>query len=201
MSENHTPLSEPVPEGKTGKDGEKQGFAFDLYTWLQALTFALIVIMIIFTFFGRIIGVDGSSMVPTLTHGDMLLLQCAGYTPATGDIVVLHKDFSVTNEPIVKRVIATGGQHVHIDYDAGAVFVDGEALSEPYLGEPMLQPGSSTMQNTDWDVPEGSIFVMGDNRNHSADSREESLGTIDARYVLGGARLVLFPFSHFGTIH
>ena len=201
MSEKNAPLSDPARKKNPEQNGEKQGLALDLYTWLQALTFALIVIMIVFTFFGRIIGVDGSSMVPTLTHKDMLLLQCIGYEPTPGDVVVLHKNFSVTNEPIVKRVIAAGGQHVHIDYDASTVYVDGEALSEPYLGEPMLRPGSSTMQNTDWDVPEGSIFVMGDNRNHSADSREDSLGTVDVRYVLGGARLVLFPFSHFGTIH
>lgn len=201
MPEKNAPLPNAVPKEEPKPDGEKQGLAFDLYTWLQALSFALIVIMIVFTFFGRIIGVDGSSMVPTLTHKDMLLLQCIGYEPTQGDVVVLHKDFSVTKEPIVKRVIATSGQHVHIDYDVSTVYVDGEALSEPYLGEPMLQPGSSTMQKTDWDVPEGSIFVMGDNRNHSADSREDSLGTIDARYVLGGAKLVLFPFSHFGAIH
>ena len=198
---------EPIPQPETAgaapaaEEKEKEGFASDLFAWLQALTFALLILMVIFTFFGRIIGVDGSSMLPTLTNGDLLFLQCAGYEPEQGDVVVLHKAFSATGEPIVKRVIATGGQSVHIDYSTSTVYVDGEALEEPYLGEPMLQPGSASMQETDWDIPEGSVFVMGDNRNNSADSRESSLGPVDNDYVLGKALVVLFPFSHFGSIH
>lgn len=198
---------EPIPQPETAgaapatEEKEKEGFASDLFAWLQALTFALLILMVIFTFFGRIIGVDGSSMLPTLTNGDLLFLQCAGYEPEQGDVVVLHKAFSATGEPIVKRVIATGGQSVHIDYGTSTVYVDGEALDEPYLGEPMLQPGSASMQETDWDIPEGSVFVMGDNRNYSADSRESSLGPVDNDYVLGKALVVLFPFSHFGSIH
>ena len=198
---------EPIPQPETAgaapatEEKEKEGFASDLFAWLQALTFALLILMVIFTFFGRIIGVDGSSMLPTLTNGDLLFLQCAGYEPEQGDVVVLHKAFSATGEPIVKRVIATGGQSVHIDYGTSTVYVDGEALDEPYLGEPMLQPGSASMQETDWDIPEGSVFVMGDNRNNSADSRESSLGPVDNDYVLGKALVVLFPFSHFGSIH
>ena len=205
MSEPNEPVLRPEtagapPEAPDQKKREETGLAGDLFTWLQALTFALVIIMIAFTFFGRIIGVDGHSMEPTLQHRDMLLLQCAGYTPRQGDVVVLHKSFSATGEPIVKRVIATGGQSVHIDYGSSTVYVDGQPLDEPYLGEAMLQPGSSTMQGTDWEIPDGSVFVMGDNRNNSSDSREESLGPVDNRYVLGRALVVLFPFSHFGSI-
>ncbi len=201
MPNEKEPIPRPETAGAVPAPEEKEGFAGDLYAWLQALTFALLLLMIIFTFFGRIIGVDGSSMLPTLTNGDLLFLQCAGYEPEQGDVVVLHKSFAATSEPIVKRVVATGGQTVHIDYGTGTVYVDGEALDEPYLGEPMLQPGSPNMQQTDWDVPEDSVFVMGDNRNHSADSREDSLGPVDSDYVLGKALVVLFPFSHFGSIH
>ena len=204
MSEQNESVLRPEPAGSPPSPEEKDpeaGFAGDLFTWLQALTFALVLIMVVVTFFGRIIGVDGSSMLPTLSDRDMLLLQCVGYEPRQGDVVVLRKSFVATSEPIVKRVIATGGQSVHIDYGTGTVYVDGEALDEPYLGEPMEAPMSSSMQNTDWDVPEGSVFVMGDNRNHSSDSREESLGTVDNRYVLGRALVVLFPFSHIGAIH
>ncbi len=201
MSEQNEPVLRPDPAGAAPSGSEKAGFAGDLFTWLQALTFALVIIMVVFTFLGRIIGVDGSSMLPTLTNGDMLFLQCIGYEPKQGDVVVLRKSFATTSEPIVKRVVATGGQSVHIDYGTGTVYVDGEALDEPYLGEPMELPLSYTMQNTDWDVPEGSVFVMGDNRNHSSDSREESLGPVDTRYVLGRALVVLFPFSHIGAIH
>ena len=204
MSEPNEPILRPDSAGSSAGEPKKEdtaGWAGDLFTWLQALTFALVIIMIVFTFFARIIGVDGHSMEPTLQDRDMLLLQCAGYEPRQGDVVVLHKSFSTTGEPIVKRVIAVGGQSVHIDYDTSTVYVDGEPVDDSYLGEPMVQPGSSTMQGTDWDIPEGSVFVVGDNRHYSSDSREESLGPVENQYVLGRALVVLFPFSHFGSIH
>ena len=170
----------------------------DLYFWLQALVMVLVALILIFTFVGRIIGVVGSSMYPTLHDGDLLLLQSIGYTPKQGDVVVLTKEFDAADGPIVKRVIATGGQHVVIDYDAGTVTVDGEVLDEPYINEFMVDPGMDSIH--DVVVPEGSIFVMGDNRNHSSDSRNVTLGTVDERYVLGRALWVLLPFQNFGAI-
>ena len=99
----------------------------DLYYWTQALVMVLILLILICTLVGRVIGVVGSSMVPTLHDGDMLLLQSLGYTPKQGDVVVLRKPgFPAPpheTAPIVKRVIAVGGQHVRVDYDAGAVYV------------------------------------------------------------------------------
>ena len=178
----------------SGRDALK----VDLYFWLQALVMVLVALILIFTFIGRIIGVDGSSMYPTLHHGDMLLLQSIGYTPKQGDVVVLTKEFDAADGPIVKRVIATGGQHVEIDYAAGTVTVDGVVLDEPYINEPMDPPLGESL--TDVVVPEGSIFVMGDNRNHSSDSRDVTLGTVDERYVLGRAIWVLLPFQDFGPI-
>ncbi len=177
-----------------GKDALK----VDLYFWLQALVMVLVALILIFTFVGRIIGVVGSSMYPTLHDGDLLLLQSIGYTPKQGDVVVLTKEFDAADGPIVKRVIATGGQHVVIDYDAGTVTVDGEVLEEPYINEFMVDPGMDSIH--DVVVPEGSIFVMGDNRNHSSDSRNVTLGTVDERYVLGRALWVLLPFQNFGAI-
>lgn len=170
----------------------------DLYFWLQALVMVLAVMILIFTFVGRIIVVDGISMEPTLYHGDLLLLQSVGYTPKQGDVVVLTKEFEDADGPIVKRVIATGGQHVVIDYDAGTVTVDGQVLDEPYIKEVMMQPPEESI--TDILVPEGSIFVMGDNRNHSSDSRNMTLGAVDERYVLGQALWVFFHFQDFGAI-
>ena len=170
----------------------------DLYFWLQALVMALVTLILLFTFVGRIIGVDGSSMYPTLHDRDMLLLQSVGYTPRQGDVMVLTKAFRDVDGPIVKRVIAVGGQTVDIDYAAGTVSVDGEVLDEPYINEAMLPP--SYANQTHIEVPEGSIFVMGDNRNHSSDSRDVALGVIDERYVLGRAVCVLLPFQHFGLI-
>ena len=185
------------PEKKdelSGGDSLKQ----DLYFWLQALVAALVLLIMLFTFVGRIIGVSGDSMYPTLHNGDMLILQSIGYEPKQGDVVVLTKEFDVSDGPIVKRVIATGGQHVVIDYDAGTVSVDGQVLDEPYINEVMVEPPRESI--TDVVVPEGSIFVMGDNRNASSDSRDVTLGTVDERYVLGRALWVLLPFRNFGAI-
>lgn len=207
MSEPNNPQEERQTEALTPDNTEDQpkkekpGFAADCYSWLQALTFALVILIVVFTFFGRIIGVDGSSMFPTLEDGDMLLLQCVGYEPQQGDIVVLHKDFADIHNPIVKRVIAVGGQTVEIDYGTGTVYVDGQALEEPYLGERMRVPDSPYEQGTYWEVPEGSIFVMGDNRNASADSRHSDLGVVDERYVLGKVLCVVLPFPHIGAVN
>ena len=199
---------ELIPLAKSKKTDEKEkeelssedSFKMDLFFWLQALVAALITLILLFTFVGRIIGVDGDSMYPTLHNGDLLLLQSVGYEPKQGDVVVLTKEFDASEGPIVKRVIATGGQHVVIDYDAGTVTVDGQVLDEPYINpeEVMRQPGGETL--TDVVVPEGSIFVMGDNRNHSSDSRDVTLGTVDERYVLGRALWVILPFQNFGAI-
>lgn len=194
---NSAPLASEEPSQK-----KKEPFSLggELYTWLQALSFALVLLVVIFTFFGRIIGVDGESMVPTLQDRDMLLLQCVGYEPAQGDVVVLHKDFATVTDPIVKRVIAVGGQTVDVDYSRGEVLVDGEAIDQSYLGEPMVDTGNPYMMKTHWEVPEGSVFVMGDNRNNSSDSRDERLGVVDNRYVLGKVMRIIFPLSHIGGV-
>lgn len=193
MSEEQKRLPEGREENLSGGDA----FKVDLYFWLQALVMALVSLILLFTFVGRVIGVQGSSMVPTLHDKDMLLLQSIGYEPKPGDIVVLTKE-SFMPQPIVKRVIAVGGQTVDIDYAAGTVAVDGVALEEDYINEAMyeLPPDYATHV----EVPEGSIFVMGDNRNKSSDSRDPRLGTVDVRYVLGRARFVMLPFQDFGVI-
>ena len=182
------------------QEEEDSGFARALYDWLQALAVALVCIILIFVFVGRFIYVDGDSMNPTLWDKDMMVVQTLGYTPAQGDVVVLTKYFANVRGPIVKRVIAVGGQTVDIDYDAGTVTVDGVKLSEPYIKEPMQQPFDSRMGNEHVVVPEGSVFVMGDNRNNSSDSRFLELGTVDERYVIGRAFFVALPFGHFVMI-
>lgn len=178
---------------------ESVSFKMDLYFWTQALITALVSLILLFSLVGRVIGVKGSSMVPTLHNNDLLLLRSIGYTPKQGDVVVLRKQSFLT-EPIVKRVIAVGGQHVTVDYGDGAVYVDGVALEEPYINEAMTYSLSPSMNVLDVTVPEGSIYVLGDNRNHSSDSRHELLGTVDTRYVLGQAFWVISPLSSFGSI-
>lgn len=179
---------------------EKGSFKLDLYYWTQTLVTVLIFLILMFSLVGRVIEVKGGSMKPTLHEGDLMLLQSIGYTPRQGDVVVLRKNSFMT-DPIVKRVIATGGQHVTVDYTANKVYVDGTALDEPYINEIMADPLNPSMTVLDVDVPQGSIYVLGDNRNHSSDSRHELLGTVDERYVLGKALWVVFPFhGDFGPI-
>lgn len=160
--------------------------------------------VVLFNCVARLTRVDGDSMNNTLQDGEIMLIWSLGYIPKQGDIVVLNKTpvlLTGWTEPraIVKRVIATGGQTVDIDYVAGLVYVDGQPLDEPYLPEEMYLPGP-TMQQTHWEVPEGSIFVMGDNRNHSTDSRDIQLGPIDTDYILGRAVLALWPSERFGAV-
>lgn len=163
----------------------------DLFEWVQALVCSVLVVVLLFTFGIRLIGVDGHSMLPTLQHGDRLLVlnSMLDHEYAYGDIVVLRKD-SFMNEPIVKRVIATEGQNVDIDFMNGIVYVDGEALEETYINEPTYIEEGTEFPLT---VPQGSIFVLGDNRNHSDDSRNDRLGTVDIRYVIGKVVFMAFP--------
>ena len=163
----------------------------DFYEWVQALVCSVLAVVVLFTFVIRLIGVDGHSMVPTLQDGDRLLvLNSMLYDDYKyGDIVVLRKD-TFLEEPIVKRVIATEGQTVDIDFDEGVVYVDGQALEEDYINERTYLEEGTEFPLT---VPEGSIFVMGDNRNRSSDSRDSRLGTVDTRYVIGKAVFLAFP--------
>lgn len=155
------------------------------------LVCSVLAVVVIFTFVIRLIGVDGHSMVPTLQNGDRLLvLNSMLYDDYKyGDIVVLRKESFLT-EPIVKRVIATEGQTVDIDFANGIVYVDGVALEEDYINDLTYTDEGTEFPLT---VPEGAIFVMGDNRNRSDDSRNSALGTVDTRYVIGRAVFLLFP--------
>ena len=175
-------LDEEEAESRPGRD---------LYEWMQALVCSVLVVVLLFTFVVRLIGVDGHSMVPTLQDGDRLLvLNSILYDDYQyGDIVVLRKE-SFLAEPIVKRVIATGGQTGDIDFETGSVYVDGELLKEDYINELTFLEEGTEFPLT---VPEGSIFVMGDNRNNSNDSRDYRLGTVDTRYVIGKAVFLAFP--------
>ena len=170
---------------------ERKSRSREAYEWVQALVSSVLAVVLLFTFGVRLIGVDGHSMVPTLQDGDRLLVLnsmfCGGYEP--GDIVVLRKE-SFLPTPIVKRVVAAAGQVVDIDFASGTVFVDGKPLQEDYISERTFTAEGTAFPLT---VPEGSVFVMGDNRNHSTDSRDARLGTVDERYIIGRAVFLALP--------
>lgn len=168
-----------------------------LYEWVQCIVTALVTCILIFVFLGRTIEVQGPSMQQTLTEGDRLIVSNFLYTPKYGDIVVLRKQ-SFKEDPIIKRVIATEGQTVDIDFEAGIVYVDGVALKEDYTASLTYDPEDFVGPV---EVPEGHIFVMGDNRNHSTDSRDSRIGVIDRRYVIGKALMRITPLSKFGSLY
>lgn len=201
MPEEFEPEQKPVEEPQTAKPSgpATQG---ELFYWLQTLVTAIVCIVLVFTFLGRITRVVGHSMDNTLADGELLLVYSLGYSPKQGDVVVLNKttaDF-LGGEAIVKRVIALGGQTVDVDYEAGTVSVDGQVLEEPYIKEQMEWPVSVHMGETHFEVPEGSVFVMGDNRNGSTDSRHEWLGPVDQGYILGRAMVVIWPINRLGLL-
>ena len=168
-----------------------------LYDWADALVYALIAIVLLFTLLIRMTGVIGDSMKPTLHQNDKLIISNLFYTPKQGDVVVVTKK-TFRTEPIVKRVIATAGQTIDIHFDTGAVYVDGVLLEESYIAEATVRSGDMTFPLY---VPEGYLFVMGDNRNHSTDSRFSEVGLIDERMVLGKVLFRVFPLNAIGSVY
>ena len=167
----------------------------EIYDWMQSLVFALIICIIVFVFIFRIVDVSGDSMNPTLLNGDKLVVSDVFYKPKQGDIVIFRKD-EYKAEALVKRVIATEGQTIEIDFDRGRVYVDGELLDEPYIAEPTHNQHDFQGPQT---VPEGCVFVMGDNRNASSDSRRAQIGMVDERLIVGKVLLRVFPFDSIGV--
>ena len=167
----------------------------EVYEWIQCLVFALIFCVILFVFFFRLVDVVGDSMNPTLENADKMVVSDLFYKPKQGDIVIFRKD-EYKPEALVKRVIATEGQTVEIDFNKGRVYVDGVLLDEPYIAEPTRNQIDFTGIQV---VPEGCVFVMGDNRNESADSRDSRIGMVDERLIIGKVLFTVFPLDHIGS--
>lgn len=180
----------------------------EIYEWLDAVVISIIVIIILFTFVFRIVGIKGESMENTLFEDDRVIISNLFYTPEVGDVIVISRNYlnqsgdtDESDSPIIKRVIATEGQEVTIDPKTGAVYVDGMQLSEDYIKEGEITTWcDGTTEARTVTVEKGHIFVMGDNRGNSLDSRDSAIGQVDVRYVLGHALMRVYPFDSIGGL-
>lgn len=184
---------------------KKNRFWAEVYDWGESICISLAVVMFLFTFCFQNVEVWGPSMEVTLhgrditgisrESGDKLLISNLFYTPEYGDIVVIRSEGD--EKSIIKRVIATAGQQVDIDSAAGVVKVDGKVLTEDYVSAPTYATGNVVFPVT---VPKGCVFVLGDNRPVSMDSRFTNVGMVDTDNIMGRVVLRIYPFAKFGTV-
>lgn len=210
-----TPTADTPTAENTEKKKEQKSFwerlATELYDYAEMFVFASMAVLLIFTFGLRLCTVRGPSMQQTLYDGEQLLVSNICYEPAQGDILIFHQTSEIYeefNEPIVKRVIATEGQWIHIDRVAQRVTIYDESHENPQI---LDESAYRYLDSGEWErpftmtfpvqVPKGHVFVMGDNRNHSSDSsNSELIGFVDTRRILGRVVCRLMPFEKFGSI-
>ncbi|MBQ9746574.1 MAG: signal peptidase I [Clostridia bacterium] len=185
---------------KNTKQKEQRTPLQSAYDWIEVVAVSLSLVILFLTFVARVTTVVGDSMLPTLHDGESLLVISLGYEPENGDIVVVQDDRSVVNYPIVKRIIAVGGQSVKFDFENWLVYVDGELLEEDYINKKDFVNMKSYGCDESFTVPEGYVFVMGDNRNASTDSRDSRVGFVSYDDVVGKVALRLSPASRFGAV-
>ena len=196
MSEEKRELDQTGAEEETAeeeKTAEKQPDRLEnsIYDWARSLITAVVGVVLLFTFLARLIGVSGPSMQNTLYTGDRILVLNSMFCDfQPGDVVVVNAYNAQLDDTLVKRIIAVGGQTVDIDFVTGTVYVDGEPLDEPYIKEPTYTTDGTTFPLT---LAGDEVFIMGDNRNHSTDSRSTQLGPVKEGYIQGKAILLLFP--------
>ncbi len=193
MNENENKITQNATEPEHTDTFSK------FFEWVEMFAVYFAIGLFIILMFFRHSPVVGTSMVPTLNNNDLLIVSQFMYTPKAGDIVVCQSETYGLETPLVKRVIATGGQNVRIDYENWTVTVDGVTLDEDYINRPT---NGASMRASDWlpnefTVPNGYLFVMGDNRNGSTDSRSSRVGFIDERCVMGKVAVKIFPFKDF----
>lgn len=166
----------------------------------STIVFLFVVVILVFTFVVRDVSVSGISMNDTLMQDDKLILTNFNYTPKPNDIVAINAEDKI-DKIIIKRVIATEGQTIKIDYDTGNVIVDGIILDEDYTSSLTQKPSEKEYWDIPYVVPEGCIFVLGDNRGASLDSRSKRLEFISEENVLGKAQFIVFPFDRFSYLY
>lgn len=167
----------------------------ELLEWIVTILIAFVIAMIIKNFIFTIALVDGDSMLPTLTDGDRLVVWRLGYEPQKGDIIVLQQ---AGKKPYIKRIIATEGDTVDIDFNRHTVKVNGNILNEDYILEPTVRRGDVVFPLT---IDDDCVFVLGDNRNNSSDSRISDVGQVREDDIMGKAVVRLFPFNKFGSVY
>lgn len=182
------------PEQKSAPETGRKRMLKDILEWFFCIVLAVSVAFAIRGFVFTMIRVEGDSMLPTLQSNDRMVLWKLGYHPEKGDIIVLHQE---NHPPYIKRVIATEGQEVNIDFVRHKVYVDGVEQTEPFILQPTAERGDVKFPVV---VPEDCVFVMGDNRNNSRDSRFSSVGMVQEEDITGKAVLRVYPFDKFGKV-
>lgn len=198
--QNDVPNTPEAPDSPSAGSASPFKTVREIYDWIEIFVVTMSVILLVFTFVIRIAYVDGPSMNPTLIDGEALAVSNLFYTPRQGDIVVFQDPDSSVVGGVVKRVIATEGQIVDIDFEAWEVTVDGVALDEPYINYIEGVDMRSYDVSFPMTVPDGEIFVLGDNRNQSNDSRHTDIGCVDTRFIFGKVLFRITPLRKFGAI-
>lgn len=202
-------MSEQQPE--QNREDVERSILGDLLDLIESILCSVFLVCLVFTFLFRIATVEGASMVPTLVNGDRLIISELGYTPQQGDVVIINarKSYQLDsaqqvveseglNKLIVKRIIALGGQKVDIDFNTGTVMVDDQVLQEGYINT--LTTRDEGGMQFPVVVPEGYVFVLGDNRDISKDSRHPNVGFVPESEIMGKALLRVFPLDKFGKV-
>ena len=188
------------------EENSKKSLILNIFEWLDVVVASVIVVVVIFTFVFRMVKIDGDSMNNTLINGERVIITNMFYEPERGDVVVISRNTENSSvagaykQPIIKRVIATEGDIVDIDFEKGYVYVNNQLLEENYIKEPTYTKGDVEFPLV---VKENCVFVLGDNRNNSSDSRFSQIGDngqVDVKYILGHAVLRIFPLKKFGGI-
>ncbi len=188
----------------TQEIAKKNRASLAILEYVETFVFAIVIVVLLFSFLFRVCAVSGDSMYGTLHNKERLLISNVFYEPKQGDIVVFHQTGEFYNEPIVKRVIAVGGETINIDFATWKVTVTDKNGVSRVIDEPYIHLDEYYYVHSDQQyplyVPEGYLFVMGDNRNRSADSRLSSIGLVDERRVLGKVIVRILPIDRFGTV-